>query len=373
MGSTYVTALLALLLHILCLQQLVFGHKYQPLWITLSSIMCFFTGLAMENAAAICVLSNVLAIGYLWFTNNKDKAKTIVIPLIISIIAIIILRSSPGANYRLTVDNVEFNQLSLFAKIGINWKNFLYYTFFDSPWTLCLLSVLMTLVSGFKAMNTRKMIDIICTGYFLIGIVVVLSPNLYNATGIDALKMLFDVLYSRSALVIVTLYYTIYVGLCIYQFLNFANKQVGISAIFTLLMAGCANGVMLISPIFGARSSIYTVYLLIGLCLLVLHELKELPIIVIAGLCLVVAYKKITYLDLVYDQVAYRSEERAIQIEYYQTHLDEDIHIIRYRKNTVHSADIEYGDDYHFKMFKLYYGFDLNRNVIFESLPSEVQ
>ncbi len=374
MGSTYVTALLALLLHFLCLKQLIFTNKYQLVWLIVSSISCFFTGLAMENAAAVCLISNIVAFIYLIYLKDKSKSKMLLIPLIISLIAIIILRASPGASYRLTVDNVEFNQLSLLAKISINWPNFLYYTFFDSPWIILLMHGLLLLICVEKAIKSKSKWDWLSAIYYLLGMGITLSNNIYNATNINFFKMFYDVLYSRSAMVIVTLYYIGFVALSTYHFLHFKNNQLGIMALFTLLMAGIANGVMLISPIFGARSSIYTVYLLIGLCLVLIQciNLKFL-LIPIALATLLFAYKKINYLDLVYDQVALRSEERAIQIEYYQTHLDEDIHITRYRKNTVHSADIEYGDEYHFKMFKLYYGFDLNRKVIFESLPNEVQ
>lgn len=374
MGSTYVTALLALLIHLICLKKIVLDKsKYKLLFTVLSCICSFFICLDMENAAAITVLINIVSVGYVYLT-TKTIDKHLVVVSVISIIAIALLRLSPGATYRLTADNAAFNSLSLFEKIGTNWPNFLYYTFLDSEYVMPILSGVLLIYCGLESIHSKNKKYILFTIFYLIACFVSITETLYNYTSINVLKIFFDVYYSRSAILVMSVFYVIYTVITIIVFLDFDDQNKSIVAISTLVLAGCANGVMLLSPIFGARSSLYTVYLLIGLILLILSQIKCIYVDVLLVLGLgAFTYQKYNYLMMIYDHVEARKKLRDTQIAYYQDHEDEDIHITRYLPQTVHSADIEIGDDYHFETFKEYYGFDPDRVVIFEWAPGEGQ
>ena len=128
--------------------------------------------------------------------------------------------------------------------------------------------------------------------------------------------------------------------------------------VFLLFLAGGANLVMLISPIFDVRSSIYTVYmfLLFALCCIEefnfpSHVITVLTIIFALTCCVLGTqyyklYRLIHLVDL----------KRQEQIEYYRIRPDtEEAYILGFPSQTVHSADISEGDDYHMYYFKEYY------------------
>ena len=377
MGSTYVTALLALLIHLWMVKTMItHGCRYPWLMSIVSALCCLFVGLDMENAAAVALISNGLAIGYLWIKKDKTTIKYMVLPLLISIIAILILRSSPGSAYRLTVDNQAFNQLSLIDKIITNWPNFLHYTFVANPYPLVFLNLSVMVSTSLKWLKNKT--DKRLFVYFVIaglGLLFALSPMLYNRTEINALKVLYDVYYTRSSLWIVTIFYVGYtIALIDYMrlYLDTTHALIGIGL---LLLAGISNGVMLISPIFGMRSSLYTIYLLIALDVVMLDAFDQ-RIYAVGFVCiaLLLSIQRISYLKDLYGMIGVRTQRRMMEIDYYQNHPEiTEIHITRFPQGTVHSVDVEQGDDYHFDTFKKYYGLNPEASVIFEWDPSDLQ
>ena len=376
MGSTYVTALLALLIHLWMVKTIVsHGFKYPWVLSVISSLMCLFVGLDMENAAAAAVISNGLTIGYLWFTKDRSTIRYMVLPLMVSIIAIVILRLSPGAAYRLTVDNQTFNDLSFVDKIITNWPNFLHYTFVANPYPLVVLNMTIMVATIIKWLKFPKEKQLMLYfGVAALGLFFSISTMLYNRSGIDLFKVFYDVYYTRSAQWVVTLFYCGYTIVMIDYMRRYLDPYHAFVAIGLLLMAGISNGVMVISPIFGARSALYTVYLLIALDVVMLdgldHDMYAIPVICIT---LMLSFSRFPYIKDLYGMIGVRSERRMMEIEYYQDNPQIDqIHITRFPQGTVHSVDIEQGDSYHFDTFKKYYGLNPDATIIFDWDPSDL-
>ena len=375
MGSTYVTALVGLFIHLWMIKCIVVD-RYQYPWIysLISALCCFFVGLDMENAAVVMVVSNGLTIGYLWFNQDRKTIKYMVLPLFISIGALLILRLSPGALYRLTVDNQAFNDLSLFEKITSNWSNFLYYTFVANPYPLVVLNLLLlvkTIPSLVKKPSKRS---IMVTTIALIGLLIASSEMIYNHTGINVLKVFYDVYYTQSSGWVLTIFYCGYTIVLIDYFIHEMDRNTALLSCGLLLLAGIANGVMVISPIFGARSALYTVYLLILLDLTVMDSIESIGLTIpFALIGLALCMQRFPYLKDLYGMIGVRSERRMMEINYYKDHPQiDEIHITRFPLDTVHSVDIEQGDTYHFDTFKKYYGLNPNAIVIFEWDPSDL-
>ena len=66
-----------------------------------------------------------------------------------------------------------------------------------------------------------------------------------------------------------------------------------------------------------------------------------------------------------YRLVGMVTQERNAQLDYYREHPeDEEVWIKRYPIFTIHGADIEPGDDYHFETFKDYYQLPQSKDKI---------
>jgi len=125
-----------------------------------------------------------------------------------------------------------------------------------------------------------------------------------------------------------------------------------------VLLAGISNGVMMLSPIFGYRSSLYTVYYLIVTCAIIYSSLDQkvfskLLILPLLVLCFSTS-KQLLYK---YNLVQSVHNIRLSQIQYYLDNPDiKDIWLIRYPIFTIHGGDIEADDTYHMEVFKEFYG-----------------
>lgn len=375
MGSTYVTALVGLIIELAMIKCIVVdNHKYPWIYSILAALCCLFVGLDMENAAVVAVAANGLTIGYLWFNHDHSKIKYMVLPCIVSIIALLILRLSPGAMYRLTVDNQAFNGLTIVEKISTNWPHFLYYTFVANPYPLVVLNLLLLVKTIPEVIKKPSWRLIMVSILALVGLIIASSEMIYNHTGLNILKVFYDVYYTQSSVWILTLFYCGYtIGLIDY-FIHSLDHNHALLAVGLLLLAGIANGVMVISPIFGARSALYTVYLLIALDLVLMDSISCIGLTIpFALLGLLLCMQRIPYLEDLYGMIGVRSERRMMEINYYRDHPQiDEIHITRFPLDTVHSVDIEAGDTYHFDTFKKYYGLNPDATIIFEWDPSDL-
>ncbi|MCI6272264.1 MAG: DUF6056 family protein [Erysipelotrichaceae bacterium] len=359
MGNTYVVPLVFIIIYINIVKRIIFESKeFKKSIFYLCLALNIYIPLCIENIAAILGFLNVLIVIYCFFSNKKLLNKFIII-LFVSILGIAILRLSPGSTYRLLRDNPEWKTLSIFNKISINWLNFLNYTFVKNNYLIFTLSTVLILFS-FK--HNKLLIP-----FYFLGVIVSISQQLFSKTNINFLKMFFDIFYSRSAVLFLTVFYLIYI-ISIFYLLRPLKKDKYFEGITYLMLAGTGNLVMLISPIYGARSSLYTVYFLIIFICFILSIIdinNKLFTIMVFGFSTLTFLKINEYLykyRLVNDYMKIRNME----IEYYVNNPDvKEAWLIRMPETFIHSADIEEWDTNHMEVFKAYYGINPDMKLIF--------
>lgn len=369
MGTTYVVPLALMLIYFVLMRPIIFNEKKITSFVfVVSMLLNFYIGLCMENATAILFLGNILISVYCWF-NNKELFKKSLVLLGVSLLSLILIRISPGATFRLARDNQEWNQMGLIQQVVTNWGTFLQRTFIYNRYMMMILSITMTL--GLISFNKGKKWSVSMVLMLVMHIlcfVLTFVPSLYNMTGMSILLVFFDVENTKSALLFCSLFYLAYVGVLFWQMMSTFDAKVRFEGSFYLMLAGTANLIMLISPIFGARSSLYTVYFIIVFIAFVITNIEiqqyvKTGLIVLFTIFIVLKCKG---LFEQYKVVQAVQTERESIIEYYRVNQDEEeAWIPRMPKGYIHSADIEEGDDYHMEVFKEYYGLNLNVHLVF--------
>ena len=371
MGSTYIIPLLLIVIYLYLIERKVIYNKNVNMnWLLLiTGFICFYVGLTVENAAAIMIVAQIILVIYYFYYQHRLNL-FLVINMIISIVSFVIMRLSPGSTFRLLRDHAVWNQQPILTKIINNIPNLIKYTFIDNRYLIFALSfVLFAIVvkKTMKKLNTRKLLFNITLMIYLVSSLVVIGANkLVNDFDVEIMKVFFEL-----DNVVVWIYWLIYICVVftvVYLYID--NIKIRQKIIFFIIIGGSANLAMLMSPIFGARSSIYLVYFIMFVVVLAFNELNIndgiLKLSISFVLLLMITLSAKDYL-LKYSQVNQIHHERLAIIDYYLDNPDiKNIHIPRMPPYSVHGADIEDGDDYHFETFKAYYGLAMDANIVFE-------
>ncbi len=339
MGTTYVVPLLLFLIYLLIIKNIVLEKQHSKIWILIGTLINLAICLYMENAAALAVGINVLLVIYL-FINDREELRYILPYLIASIVGTLIIRMSPGANYRLARDNADFAALSLFGKIAENWEGFLNWTFLQP--TVMIVGMGVSGLPFLRQLNNQGK----CRKSECYGMIAVLLAGVLVS------------IMKPGSIALNTCIFTLYT-IVLFRMAHFIKEDKDrLLAYLCLFGAGGANLVMLLSPIFDARSSIYTVYLFILFTAFLLKQLeisRSVKWIVCATIGVLCVLRGLDYYDL-YHTVHMVDIVRQGQIAYYQDRPDsEEAYILGFPEDSIHSADVIPGDDYHDQYFKEYY------------------
>lgn len=366
MGTTYVVPLFLMLVSIWLMKRVILEEKsIKPYHYACLVGLNFYIGLAMENIAGANILFNILLVIYAWF-QRKDALKLTITGLVVSVLSFILLRCSPGATYRLNRDNQAWMQMGLLSHIQYNWQNFLRYTFTDNKIMILILSSissLLVLQNGFKKTTSQKqkigsIIQLVILGLALVACV---SPTLYGKTHWEFFRLFYDYGQWNAALVFCSILYLAYIVNCFWILATCYKEKSCYEKLTYFMLAGTCNLAMMLSPIFGSRSSLYTIYFIILLTVSILAEIELHPSIqsILILFCLVMSYNYSLNWKRTYNLVATIQTERESILQYYREHPeDKEAWIPRMPASTVHSANIEEGDTYHEDVFKEYYGLD---------------
>ncbi|MCI6697411.1 MAG: DUF6056 family protein [Solobacterium sp.] len=348
MGTTYIIPLFLSLLYFVIVDNLLKNEIYDIgliIFAIIDNLFLFIIGLMMENIAASMIVGIVFVLVYA-FLYKKKAVKYLIPNLVFSILSFVLMRMSPGSASRLNGEHVAWAKLSLFEKLANGYPNFLNMTFIENNYAILLFSICLILLICFsrKKNKVQKLLPIII---LLMGIITVFSfvftEALVNPNSVYS--FIFWPVY------IINAFYVLFTCLD-----NDYRKN---KALFMLMFAGCNALVMLYSPIYGSRSAIYTVYYLIVVSILILdfvninkHHVKTILLVL---LVLIIGDRTREYIYK-YRLVGIKQNERLEIIKYYQDHPEvEEAWIPRFPIFTVHGADVEIGDTYHFETFKDYY------------------
>ena len=350
MGTTYVIPLFFSLLYFLIIDHLIDRDYYSTRFkviLYLSNILLFVIGLMMENIAAAMIISIVLLLIYA-FMRKRKAIRYLIINLLFSAGSFIIMRSSPGSASRLMSGHAEWAKMTLFEKISSAYPNFLQISFINNNYAIALFSVVLIGLMVFSKRNIHIVYRIVSSVISLLGIVTVFSfvlkTDLLNDPN-SVYSMVFWPVYIINAFASI--------------FLGVEGDFKRHKALFLLVVGGSSVLVMLYSPIYGSRSSLYLVYYLIVVSVILLEDYrinKWVGAVFCLLLLVVIADRTHEYISK-YRLVGIRESERAQVIQYYKDHPeDKEVWIPRFPIYSIHGADIEEGDDYHFETFKEYYG-----------------
>lgn len=360
MGTTYV---IPLALSLFYFNRLIYtldnGLKLKPWYVVLHTLILFYIGLTMENIAVVMVFANICLILYSYIIYREIPIYLYNF-LFISILSFVLLRLSPGASARLIRDHQDWLNLSIFDQILINYPNFIRFTFIEHRYLVLVFSGLNILlaIKNFLKFNKNRLLNILFILVF--GFSSLISVSLTISKVVD-LAILSDLIDYKSPINLI--FWPLFILAIFANILSLENGDKE-RMIFLILLAGLSNGVMMASPIFGFRSSLYTVYFMMSASLILLKSLawKWLNWLILIPL-FVLLTRATLGLNAKYELVDRVHEIRLGEITYYRDNPDvKEAWLIRYPIFSIHSGDIEQDDPYHMEVFKEYYG--LNQDVL---------
>lgn len=369
MGTTYVIPLALSLIYFMIIEKMIFDTRsmktHHIILTILSNIILFYIGLTMENIAAAMILAVIIELIYAYF-NHRDMMKYLFINLFSSIISFLIMRMSPGSGARLLRDNAEWASLNIFEKLANGYPSFIDFTFLKNDYLILFLSLTVVLL----IFHSRKKLPLLMqlSSIFIQALAVITVFSFVFIKGdynylLDS-NGLFNMIFWPI--------YTIDILVLLFMCLEGKRRD---KAIFFFTIAGTCNLVMMYSPIFGSRSSLYTVFFMIIVIALVIDEIKMsksiLAILLIISMGVI--FDRANEYIFKYRLVGLRQNERLEIIEYYKDHPEvEEAWIPRFPIYTIHGGDVEPSDTYHFETFKDYYGLPQSADkIIFYYMEDE--
>lgn len=367
MGTTYVIPLFLSLVYFSLIEKHVFKNlPVKGMKLILLCILCFAIGITMENIAAIMLVGHVLILGYVWF-KTKAIRKDFCAAFVCSAAGLAVMRLSPGSTFRTARDHGAWIAMSLFEKIEGQLSNFFRYTFIENKYLIFILGLVMLGLLASKGLQWWKKHP---KSTILVGLFNALAVFFAcaNVLASKASLSFLSVLVNPDSL-LVRVWWIVYVVETLAAFSILIDKKEDCAkAWFFLMMGGACNMVMLYSPIFGSRSSLYFVYFMfVVICVLYSQiDMKWdiLDVLILCGLAVLLFGRGKNWL-IKYRQVHQVQLIRDEEIKYYRTHPDEDAWIVRMPPYSIHSGDVEDDDPYHQEVFKAYFGLDPDQKLIF--------
>lgn len=348
-GSIYSSTLTFSLIYFTITEKLFLDNEYDKktkILSYLSNILLFIIGLMVENIAATMIVGIVVLIIYAYF-NKKSALKYLIINLFFSIISFVIMRVSPGSASRAT-EHAAWQSASIFEKIVGAYPNFLEMSFINNKYAISFFSIVLILLIIFTKKEIKNIYKVIFIIINLFGIFTVFS------------YLVVDGVFNNPESLYSYIYWPIYViSAFITIFMCMDNEYTRNKALFTLMIGGCSVLVLLYSPIYGSRHAIYLVYYLIITMVIIYNDINinnNIISICLLVICSLLSIQRAYSWVNLYREVGVHQIEREQIIQYYVENPDiEEVWLPRFPAESIHGADIEIGDTYHFETLKEYY------------------
>ena len=308
--------------------------------IIIFSILNIIMTMFVEHMAIILVFSNILFLIYRYI-KDKKISKELILYLALSIMGTVVMLLSPGSLYRSSVENIDFNKLSLIGKILSNIHNFVYYTFTINPYMIILLSIASICLINKTIKN--KILKILLM--IFMNVIPLLSTILYVISNIKPVYT-FD-----SNSIVLQIFYVIYILLFLYLIIK-NNKSIFNKEMFFFVIGISSNVVMMVSPTWGFRTSLGTYIFLCIFSLIVINDnIKDRKIYNII-LSIIIGIMSLLYLTL-YISIFRQYKENKSIIEKGIKDKSKVIEIYKYP--SIANCNINPDNEYHLKVFKKYY------------------
>ena len=291
----------------------------------------------IEHMAILLILLNIYFI-VRDYIKNKTINKKLIVFMVISIISFALMYFSPGNRIRSGMENLEFNKLSLFGKISYNIPNLIFYTYRVNYFLIPLL-IIGSIILIRKKIN-NKLFRIILYLVEMFSIVPTIT-YLLESFNINTLNFNYNSIF-------LIIYYFI---LTIINLILLIKNRKELPIIF-YSMGLISNGVMLMSPTWGYRTSFAT-YLFLCICYLIiideyLKKNKLINILVILTTIIGMLFYLVFYISIYRVNI---ENERIIK-DANKNNLN-TIELIAYPGFA--PCNINPVDNFHLKKFKEYY------------------
>lgn len=331
---TYLFAIPLILLYFYIIYSNKDNNKINNILLVLLNIII---PMFVEHMAILLILLNIYFIVKDYLKNKKINKKLIVL-LFISIISFATMYFSPGNAIRSSMENLEFNKLSLFGKIMYNIPNLIFYTYRINYFLIILLIIgnVLLIKKNIKNIFIRILLYLLEIGSILFTVLYLL--NNFNITTFNI----------SDTNIFVIIYFVL---LTVINFILLIKNKDELPIVF-YSMGIISNGVMLLSPTWGYRTSLAT-YLFLSIAYLIIIDkyLKKNKFIEISTII-------ITILGMLFYLVFYISIYRVNKvnekiIKEANKSNEEEIELIAYPGFA--PCNINPTNEYHLKRFKEYY------------------
>ncbi len=246
---TYFFEIPLILIYYMMLSKKKYDFKFNFIFLLLlsASIPMF-----AEHMAAILVIGNLIILFYNYYKTKKIDKK-IIIFTIVAIVFTLLMYLSPGTKLRSASENLDFNKLSILGKIIYNIPAFVYYTFMDNYYLLVLFIITNFVI--IKKRFKKKWIKILLT--LFLTVVPLITLIIYPLSVVKNINIINNIW--------LIIYYIVF--LIISFFLNIFEKNK--ESTFLFIIGIMANCVMLMSPTWGYRTTLFT-YMMLALANIIL-------------------------------------------------------------------------------------------------------
>ncbi len=309
-------------LHLLLVKQWLFEDKISLIRIVLMAVFSFVIPLHMENLSVLMAFTNFVIFMYAWV--RKLPMKLPLLLLGIAGISCVIMFFSPGTTLRLSAEFSEDTTLDL-GRIASNWTPFVSQTMYYADNVNTILNALVICSLLKKGKNTG---NYILAGIFVLQILLTWINGLHNLV-IDTLWMI--------------VWFAALLYVCYHQ--EPGDREM---MVFLVLGVLVSNGIMVLSPSFPERTTVYAQFCLTALIVLFFSHI-EINGKYLLGLCLCLAAGILAsgvYWYKIYSLVHEVNIVRQAQIGYYQKRPDAgEAWLLAYPRKSIHSANIDSEED----------------------------
>lgn len=332
---------------------LINHDKYNKFLLIVFLFINLFGTMFVENMALVLICGNILLIVYKYIKTKKID-KRLIVYTVISIGSFLAMFLSPGTRYRNSIENLDFNRLNIFEKVIYNIPNFVYYTFIVNPYLLVLMSISNYLIIRDKVQNKWMKYGLIV----LMLVVPLLVSMVYPLSLVRESSLNFII----GDNLFVVCYFIVYlIASFILLFIQDKNDLVGV---FLFLIGIVSNLVMLISPTWGFRTSLFTYLALAIVAIRVIDSyIKEGKFnkFLEAGISIVLICCLGVYLTF-YINVSRCSKANDKMIKEQLESDKEVIYVDRFPEFA--NCNINPDNHYHIEKYKLYYDIPKDKELV---------
>ena len=214
-------------------------------------IITLISSIFVENLS-VCLVVELSFFLIYYYIKNKKLNISMLTSLICSITGLLIIILSPGTMNRLDTYH-EFNKLNIIEKVIYNIPNFINYTFIRNSFLVFLVSVCIILLVNMYI--KRKYIKYFIYIYMSVLPLLTAIINYIKTFGINISKLDFFLNYNN---LYINLFWIGYIIIAIIVIIKYILKTKDYINLSLIIIGVLSNASMMISPIWGGRTSYAT-------------------------------------------------------------------------------------------------------------------